>query len=141
MAPRLLPHRVRQELAFLFDGSIPEICDENTPATDWMKKVLLVSSEDCEEIEHRLQSLRYQFVQVSDGQSAVERVETEMFDAAVVVSTGAEMDPLETAFNLNDIAASMPIFMIRPRSVTDIPQENLFPYIKWCCVAELDSLL
>lgn len=113
----------------------------NPAATGWMKKALLVSAERCEEIEHRLQSLQYQFVQVADGQSAVQRVETEMFDAAVVVSTGAEMDPLETAFNLKDVAGSMPIFMIRSTSDTDIPQEDLFPYIKWCCVAELGSLL
>ena len=106
-----------------------------------MKKVLLVSSEHCEEIEHRLKSLRYQFVQVTDGQSAVQQVEAGSFDAAVVVSTGAEMDPLETAFNLKDVAGSMRIFIIRSPAEIHIAEESLVPYIKWCRVEELDSLL
>jgi hypothetical protein len=49
---------------------------------------------------------------VGDGDSAVERTRREIFNAAVVVSTGEEMDLAETVFNLRDIRSFMPIVIV-----------------------------
>lgn len=106
-----------------------------------MKKALLVCSVHCPEVEKRLTYIGYRFVEVSDGLTAVERVEVETFDAAIVVSTGPEMDPLETVFNIKDLTDSMPIYIVRPSQERDVEQERLFPYVKWCCISELQYLL
>jgi PleD family two-component response regulator len=105
------------------------------------KKALLVCSDPCPEVERRLTHSGYIFVAVGNGETALERVETESFDAAVIVSTGPEMDPLETAFNIKDITGSMPIFIVRDSADSDGEQEKLFPYISWCSVAEIEAFL
>ena len=92
-------------------------------------------------MEKRLTDVGYGFVAVSDGLTAVERIEMETFDAAILVSTGSDMDPLETMFNIKDLAGSMPIFIIRPSGERDAEHEKLFPYVNWCCVSELKTLL
>lgn len=63
------------------------------------------------------------------------------FDAVVLVSTGSDMDPLETMLNIKDLAKSLPIFIIRPSVERDAEQEKRFTYVEWCCVSELQSLL
>ena len=41
------------------------------------------------------------------------------FDAAVLISTGTEMDVTETALNLRDVNPPMPIFIIADKSGSD----------------------
>ncbi|HWO42764.1 MAG TPA: hypothetical protein VNO43_13270 [Candidatus Eisenbacteria bacterium] len=49
---------------------------------------------------------------VADGAAALSRARREVFDLAIIVSTGETMDLLETLFNLSDINGSMEIVIV-----------------------------
>ena len=51
-------------------------------------------------------------IKVRDGDTAIRQMSREIFDTAVVVSTGQAMDLAETVFNLMDIRNSTGIVIV-----------------------------
>ena len=70
-----------------------------------------------------------------------------MFDAAIIVSTGKEMDTAETVFNLSDINSAMQVILVSDRtkpSEPEIPKDSLervVPNTKVMTLQELRSYL
>jgi DNA-binding NtrC family response regulator len=75
-------------------------------------KVMLVCSGARNEVEECLLAAGCRVIKVKDGETAIARVEREIFDAAVLVATGKRMDLAETVFNLRDINRSMQIIIM-----------------------------
>jgi hypothetical protein len=76
------------------------------------KKILLVCSPDCNRVEQHLVHAGYGVTKVGEGTAAIERAKHELLKAAVLISTGKEMDLAETIFNLRDINPAIEIIII-----------------------------
>jgi len=107
---------------------------------------MLVCSEACDEVEKCLLAAGYWVVKVGDGQAAVSRAQRELFDVAVVVSTGKTMDLAETIFNLSDINSSMQIVIvadalgINQRIIAEEIISPCVPNTKVVTIQELETL-
>ena len=103
-------------------------------------KTLLVCAAKRFDVEEPLKAAGCEIIKVGDGETAVGRVRREMFDIAVLVSTGVAMDVMETAFNIKDIRASMQIVILRD---SHAGRENLaaIPGVRYCSTLELQSVV
>jgi DNA-binding response OmpR family regulator len=76
------------------------------------EKALLVCSSNCGAVRECLAHGGCEITEARDGKSAVAKARRAIFDAAVIVSTGTEMDLAETVFNLRDVRSSMEIVIV-----------------------------
>jgi hypothetical protein len=79
------------------------------PSSDPCKRILLVCSNACDEVEKALANAGCAVVIAREGGTAISQARAQLFDAAVLVSTGREMDLAATALNLRAVTVSMPI--------------------------------
>jgi hypothetical protein len=75
-------------------------------------KTLLVCSRRCAEVESQLANLECRLTKVRDGNKALGKIRHETFDTAILLSTGEQMDLVETILNLRDIRPSMPVIVL-----------------------------
>jgi hypothetical protein len=78
-------------------------------------KVMLVGVDNKHLLEKRLQAAGCQVIKVSDEEAALDQVRHEMFDKAVMVSTGPLIDIAEMIFTLRDLNRSMEIIILVDR--------------------------
>jgi hypothetical protein len=74
--------------------------------------VLLVCAEDCAELEKNIGCTGCVVVKAEDSSAAMLCARHQQLDAAILVSTGREMDVTETALNLGDINRSLEIIIV-----------------------------
>ena len=102
---------------------------------------MLVGTEDLTKVQKCLSASGRHVVKVSSGKVAVSRAEREIFDAAVIVSTGDEMDLAETVFNLSDIRRSMQIIIAnRPRSQCNETRKTVARVVPDAIVIAMEEL-
>ena len=75
-------------------------------------KTLLVCSRRCAEVEGHLVDSGCRLTKVRDGNKAVGKIRREIFDTAILLSTGEQMDLVETILNLRDIRPAMPVIVL-----------------------------
>lgn len=75
-------------------------------------KTLLVCSRRCAEVESQLAHVGCRLKRVRDGNKALRTIRHETFDTAILLSTGKQMDLVETILNLRDIRPSMPVIVL-----------------------------
>ena len=84
-------------------------------------KVLIVCSQASAAVKTQLDCHGWRANWARDAKTAIAKVRRESFDLAVLISTGAEMDVTETLFNLRDLRQSLPIAVVQPSDLEDIP--------------------
>lgn len=93
-----------------------------------LEKLMLVGSKIPPPLMELLLDSGSRVTRIPSGKSAVSHAHREMFDAAIIVSTGDEMDVAETIFNLKDINSAMQFIVVSDRtraSETEIPNDAL----------------
>lgn len=94
-------------------------------ARSWMvgldggfEKIIVIGSEVPPSLSAIFQAAASKVTNVPDGKMAVSRAQHEMFDTAILISTGEEMDLAETVFNLRDISNSMRLIILSDQTST-----------------------
>jgi uncharacterized UPF0146 family protein len=86
-----------------------------THASGISNKVMLVGIDNKQILEKRLQAAGCQVIKVTDEEAALEQVRHEIFDKAVMVSTGSLINTAEMIFSLRDLNRSMEIIILVDR--------------------------
>jgi hypothetical protein len=109
---RLLLRRGPLEAAALANPERLAVLVSNFSLPRRFGKTLLVSSRRCAEVEGPIVDSGCRLTTVRDGNKAVGKIRREIFDAAILLSTGEQMDLVETILNLRDIRPTMPVIVI-----------------------------
>jgi DNA-binding NtrC family response regulator len=110
-------------------------------------KTLLVCSRRCVEVESQLATLECRLTKVRDGNKAIGKIRHETFDTAILLSTGEQMDLVETILNLRDIRPSMPVIVLidpansEPNAAAQAIIARAIPEIPIFTVAEFQTCL
>jgi DNA-binding NtrC family response regulator len=106
-------------------------------------KILVVSSQGCAEVERYLADAGCLLTKVRDGTKALRKIRREIFDTAILLSTGKQMDLVETILNLRDIRPSMPmIVLIDPaNSESNAAAQAIIPEVPVFTVTEFQTHL
>jgi CheY-like chemotaxis protein len=78
-------------------------------------KVILVGVDNKHILERRLEAAGCQVIKVTDEEAALDHMRHEIFDKAVMVSTGSLIDTAEMIFTLRDLNRSMEIIILVDR--------------------------
>jgi DNA-binding response OmpR family regulator len=92
------------------------------------KKIILVGSAIPPPVMELLLDNGSRVTKLPSGKTTVSHAQRELFDAAIIVSTGEEIDLAETVFNLRDINGSMQVIIAsdgRDPSKGAIPKQAL----------------
>ena len=73
---------------------------------------MLICTENACEHENQLAAAGCEIIHATDGESAIDQIRLAPFDATVIVSTGKNMDIVETALNLRELRPAMPIIVV-----------------------------
>jgi DNA-binding NarL/FixJ family response regulator len=79
------------------------------------EKIMLVGAEIPPPVMELLLDTGSRVTKLPSGKTAVTHAQRELFDAAIIFSTGEEMDLAETVFNLRDINSSMQVIIVSDR--------------------------
>jgi len=82
-------------------------------------RTLLVCSRRCAEVESQLANFGCRLTKVPDGSKALGAIRQKTFDTAILLSTGEQMDLVETILNLRDINPSMPLIVLLDPASSD----------------------
>jgi DNA-binding NtrC family response regulator len=83
------------------------------------KKILLVCSLPCTRVEGLLIQAGCHVTKVAQAVTALEGVKHDVIDAVILISTGREMDVIETALNLRDVNPSVEIIILADRQTVE----------------------
>ncbi len=93
-----------------------------------LAKVMLVGRDIPEQLMQVILDTGSSVTTLPSGRSAVSHAHHETFDAAIIISTGEEMDLAETVFNLRDVNRSMEVILVSdPAGANEsaIPKQTL----------------
>ena len=93
---------------------------------------MVIGAEIPRSLNAIFQAANSHITKVPSGKVAVARAQHEMFDAAILLSTGKEMDLTETVLNLNDISGSMELIILSDHTDTiqsAVPQKTLVKFV------------
>ena len=80
------------------------------------RRILLVGSDADKDVQEQFIRADWHVVKTNAGAAAVAHAKHNSFSAAVLMSTGQEMDLAETALNLRDIQPSLEIIILVDRT-------------------------
>ena len=77
-----------------------------------LQKIMVIGREIPQQLRVAFRKAVLTVIHIADGKTALLLAQREKFDAAILLSTGEEMDLAETVFNLRDIDKSIELLIV-----------------------------